>query len=394
MSLDGLTNDPFADVGVRIAEPKSERRGWRGKRWDLGVGARGPRAKLVAITLPLTALLGAVAVLLPTGFAVRAPGPTADTLGMTPAGNLPLVAINGAPTFPTSGQLRLTTVSVSGGPIGPVMPMDVLYSWLSPRRSVAPVESVFPVGITREQQQQQSAAQMVTSQEAATAAALNELGFEIPVTMSVAGFPEQSLAESVLQEGDVLLELDGKPQDSFTGLLAALGEVTPGDEVTLTIQRDGEIILVPLTTGTATNNDGTTRAALGVFMHSDFVFPIDVQIQIENIGGPSAGTMFALAIIDRLTEVDELQGVPIAGTGAINADGQVLPIGGVRQKMHGALRDGAHWFLTPVANCNEVIGNIPRGLNVVAVSTLHDALEAVTAIGAGETDNLPGCVAP
>jgi len=347
----------------------------------------------MAITAPLTAILGAAAMVLPTGFAVRAPGPTEDTLGsQVIAGNsVPLVEIAGAPTFPTTGQLRLTTVSVSGGPIGPVMPMDVIYSWASPRRSVMPVESVFPVGITREQQQQQSAVQMNTSQEAATAAALTELGFEIPVTMSVAGFPADSLAEAVLLPDDVLLELNGLSQTSFGGLLAALTEIEPGTVVDLTIKRDGEVISVPLQTASATNADGTTRAALGVFMRSEFDFPIDVSIQIENIGGPSAGSMFALAIMDRLTEDDELQGVPVAGTGAINADGQILPIGGIRQKMFGALRDGARWFLAPVANCDEVVGAVPRGLNVVAVSTLHEAREALIAIGNGHGSTLPTC---
>jgi len=362
-----------------------------GDNQSVSFQSRSTRAKLMAITGPLTALLGAAAVLLPTGYAVRSPGPTADTLGTVGSGAVPLVSISGAPTFPTTGQLRLTTVSVSGGPIGPVMPMDVLYSWISPRRSVMPVENVFPSGITREQQQQQSTAQMVTSQQAATAAALHELGFEVPVTMTVAGFPDDSLADGVLMTGDELLDLNGVPQNSFSGLLEALGEITPGSEVLVTVRRDGQILDIPLVTGTATNNDGSTRAALGVLMGSQFDFPIDVDIQIENIGGPSAGTMFALAIIDRLTETDELQGVPIAGTGAINADGQVLPIGGVRQKMFGAVRDGVQWFLTPVSNCDEVVGNIPRGLNVVAVATLHDALEAVTAIGAGQGASLPAC---
>ena len=365
-----------ASNAVPAAEPK-----WK----------RPTRSKLMAVTAPLTAILGAIAVLLPTGYAVRAPGPTADTLGTVAGGALPLVNIAGAPTYPTTGELRLTTVSVSGGPIGPVMPMDVIYSWLSPRRSAMPVESVFPTGITREQQQQQSAAQMITSQQAATAAALTELGYEIPVTMSVADFPDNSLAVGVLQVDDVLLELNGIPQDSFAGLLGTLNEIEPGSIVDLTIQRDGEVISVPLETGTATNNDGTMRAALGVFMRSEFDFPIDVEIQIDNIGGPSAGSMFALAIMDRLTELDELQGVPIAGTGAINVDGQILPIGGIRQKMHGALRDGARWFLAPVTNCDEVVGAIPRGLNVVAVSTLHEAREAVIAIGNGQGNTLPTC---
>jgi PDZ domain-containing protein len=359
----------------------------------LKAGRRSTRAKLLSVTAPLTALLGAAAVLLPTGFAIRAPGPTEDTLGSQMIGgrSVPLVEIAGAPTFDATGQLRLTTVSVAGGPIGAVMPMDVVFSWFSPRRSVTPVEAVFPTGITREQQQQQSAAQMVSSQEAATAAALSELGFDIPMTMSVAGFPDDSQAEGVLELGDILMEVNEVPQVSFAGLLDTLGQIPPGSEVTLTVRRHGEVLEIPLTTGEATNADGSTRAALGVLMNSEFDFPIDVTIQIENIGGPSAGSMFALAIIDRLTEVDELQGVPVAGTGAINADGQILPIGGIRQKMFGAVRDGVQWFLAPTTNCDEVVGSVPAGLNVVAVSNLHEAHNAITAIGQGQGNTLPTC---
>ena len=134
---------------------------------QLAVRARKSlRARIIAVTAPLTALLGAVAVLLPTGYAVRAPGPTQDTLGaQMVAGQLvPMVEIAGTETHPTSGQLLLTTVSVSGGPIGPVMPMDVLFSWAAPSRTVMPTEAVFRPGVTREEQQEQSQIQMITSQ--------------------------------------------------------------------------------------------------------------------------------------------------------------------------------------------------------------------------------------
>jgi PDZ domain-containing protein len=148
-------------------------------------------------------------------------------------------------------------------------------------------------------------------------------------------------------------------------------------------------VVITTTSGAAAN--GTPRAALGVFVRSDFDFPVDVKIQIENIGGPSAGTMFALAIIDKLTAADELNGQSVAGTGTIDVDGTVGAISGIQQKMWGAVRDGATWFLAPNTNCGDVVGHIPPGLRVARVSTLAEARAAIEAIGAGTGDSLPTC---
>ena len=339
-----------------------------------------------------TAVLVAVSLVLPTGFAVRGPGPTEDTLGEQKG--VPLVDITGASTYPTTGELRLTTVSVGGGPVSDVFVLDVLRAWVSPARSAMPMEAVFPANITRDQQQQQSAAQMITSQEQATAAALSELNIPVPATLTAAGFTEGSPSVGLIDEGDVLATLNGQELTTLEDLLRGLSEVTPGDDVVVGVDRDGQRIDVTVTTTSVQLADGGTRAALGVFVRSDYQFPFDVKIQIENIGGPSAGMMFALAIIDMLTPQDELAGQIVAGTGTIDVDGSVGPIGGIEQKMHGALRDGAAYFLAPAANCRDVIGNVPRGLQVVRVSTLAEARAAITAIGAGEGSTLPTCEAP
>ena len=124
-----------------------------------------------------------------------------------------------------------------------------------------------------------------------------------------------------------------------------------------------------------------------------FKLPVDVKIKIDNIGGPSAGTMFALGIIDKLTPEDEANGVVIAGTGTMDVDGKVGPIGGIRLKLMGARNDGARWFIAPAEDCNEVVGHIPGGLHVVKVSTLHEARSAMVAIGAGRGGSLPTCSA-
>jgi PDZ domain-containing protein len=343
-------------------------------------------------------LLAGIALSIPTGFAVRSPGPTADTLGEVSlqvdgeSEDVPLVEVSGAPTYPASGKLLLTTVSVGGGPVSSVFGVDVLYAWVMPGRTVLPADAVFATGITREQQQEQSAAQMASSKETATAAALSELGMDVHPTLQAAGITADSPSDGIVHEGDIITSIDGHPVNTHAALMDRLEATEPGSDVVLGLTREGAPLDVTITTGEAETADGHTRAALGILVASTFHFPVDVEIQLEDIGGPSAGMMFALAIIDRLTPADELDGRSVAGTGTVEADGTVGPIGGVQQKMAGALRDGARYFLTPQPNCAEAIGHIPAGLRVIPVSTLAQALDAITAIGQGEADGLPVCV--
>lgn len=120
---------------------------------------------------------------------------------------------------------------------------------------------------------------------------------------------------------------------------------------------------------------------------------VKVTMHVDDIGGPSAGMMYALGLIDKLTPENETGGKTIAGTGTMSKDGKVGAIGGIRLKMLGAKRDGATWFLAPESNCDEVVGHVPQGLRDVKVSTLDDAYRALVAIGKGEGDDLPHCVA-
>ncbi|PLS23971.1 Lon protease [Bifidobacterium imperatoris] len=118
-----------------------------------------------------------------------------------------------------------------------------------------------------------------------------------------------------------------------------------------------------------------------------------VAMHVDKIGGPSAGMMYTLGLIDKLTAANESGGQTIAGTGTINAKGKVGKIGGIRLKMLGAKRDGATWFLAPKDNCSEVVGHVPQGLRDVKVATLDEAYQALVAIGKGQGDQLPHCTA-
>jgi PDZ domain-containing protein len=128
---------------------------------------------------------------------------------------------------------------------------------------------------------------------------------------------------------------------------------------------------------------------VGVQVGESFVFPFQVHISIGDIGGPSAGMMFALGIIDKITPADLTGGRFIAGTGEIEASGQVDPIGGIQQKMAGARAAGATVFLTPAANCADTAGAVPPGLRLIKVSTLNGAVTALSALRQGKP--VPSC---
>lgn len=340
----------------------------------------------------LTALLmglAALALAIPVPYAVRQPGPTVNTLGEQD--DKTLITISGAETYPSEGQLRLTTVSVSGGPGYPVGAIASLRAWFDSRTSVVPREVIFPEDQSAEEADQQSQAQMSSSQENATAAALEALGYEVPSTLTVAGVVDDGAAVGRLVEGDVLtaITVDGDRTTlaSFAILSEVLAATAPGSEITLAVERGGESLSVQVTTG----DDGEGGSLLGILVDPEFEFPIEVDIEISDIGGSSAGTMFALGIMEELTPGDATGGTIIAGTGTMSLAGEVGPIGGIVQKMNGAVRDDASYFLAPVDNCDEVTGNEPAGLTVIAVATLTEAWEAVQAIGEGEAESLPGC---
>jgi PDZ domain-containing protein len=208
----------------------------------------------------------------------------------------------------------------------------------------------------------------------------------------VHSFVEDSAAAGVLVEGDAILSADGAEVMDAASLREIVNE-GGGDPVELVIERDGEELTVPVTPK-ETEVDGETTLLLGITLMTQYDFPIDVSIQLNNVGGPSAGMMFALGIIDTLTPEELNGGENVAGTGTITADGTVGPIGGIRQKLWGAQEAGAEWFLAPESNCDEVVGHVPDGLQVFAVETLDDALAALEAVReGGDVDALPTCSA-
>jgi PDZ domain-containing protein len=353
------------------------------------VGGLGSNTWVFLISGTASLLLIAVALLLPVPFVSLEPGPALNTLG-SPDGE-PLISVSGHPTYPTEGTLDLTTVTVKGGPGGHITVVDVLRGWLSSADTVLPEEKFYPPGQSQEQSEEENQQEMASSQEAATAAAMNALDIHVPTVMTIASVESGAPAAQVLKEGDVIVGAGGHSLDDLTGLRDALNTVSPGDPIEIRILRDGTERTESVTTyPEPAERDG--RTLLGVFISPTFEFPFTVTIQIDDIGGPSAGMMFALGIIDVLTPGALTGGQRIAGTGTIDSDGMVGPIGGVRQKMVGARDAGADWFLAPVGDCTEVVGHVPDGLTVVPVTDLDDALTSVETIASGSgTESLPVC---
>ncbi|MGI8948281.1 MAG: YlbL family protein [Ornithinimicrobium sp.] len=319
------------------------------------------------------------------------PGPAYDTLGEL--NGHPVVMVDGAQTYPTSGSLDFTTITLSGGPRFPVSAWDWLAALVDPTTAVQDEEDVFPPDVSAEQIREQNVELMQNSQQGAAVVALRALGETVPEQVKVAQVIVDAPADGVLRVDDEVRSVDGQDIATPDDVRDVLQGFDPGDEVSFELVRDGEqrSIDVPTGEGDAPEGESEGPTIIGVYLASDFELPYEVTIDAGNVGGPSAGLMFSLALYDTLTPGELTGGQEIAGTGAITSEGTVLPIGGIQQKMIGADRAGADYFLAPADNCGEVVGHEPDGMTVASVQDFAQAREVVEALASGETDGLPTC---
>jgi Lon-like protease len=346
----------------------------------VGVRRRGTTVAVGAVLVALLTLLVGQA---PVPYVQLEPGPTYDTLGQDTNGK-DVIEVNGAPTSTSKGQLRFLTVGV----LENLTLLDALRGWLRSDDAVVPRELIIPPNLTNEQVDQQNKQDFVESQSAAEVAALVELGYPVKITVKEvnAGFP----ADGVLQAGDVITSVDGKPIVWPHNLTDPIRNQPVGTTLTLGITRNGTPMTVQVKTKQGTNG----LPQVGIVQDLSSTAPFTVDIPIEGIGGPSAGLMLALGIADKLKPEDLTGGKIIAGTGTIDPDGNVGPIGGVPQKLLGARNAGATIFLTPDANCAEAVANAKPGLLLVQVKSLDQALAALDTLRSGGQPTLcPGAKA-
>ena len=337
--------------------------------------SRRVRTLLLGGVLFLVLLI--VAVALPVPYVVLGPGPTINTLGSY--GSEKVLVITGRAENAVAGHLNLTTVSVS---TGNVSVFQAISGWLAGDRVVVPRETIYPPGQTQEQVQQQDAEQFSDSQTSAEGAAFCELTY--PHYFGVLGTSSTMRPADALKTGDRLVSLDGRSVDTTAKLQAVLPTLTPGSSAAVVVVRRG--VSTPVTLTLQPPAPGGKGARIGISV-ADTCFPptFDVKIGLNSdIGGPSAGMMFALGIIEKVGSEDLTGGRFIAGTGTIDLAGKVGAIGGIQLKMIAARRAGATVFLAPASNCTDVRGHIPKGLTVAQVSTLHQAVQTLEAVKAGQ----------
>ena len=335
------------------------------------------RGWTVLVGAVLVAALTAVSLLVKVPYVALGPGPTINTLGSV--GHTKIIKVEDGTASTSAGQLRLVTVSVSDD----LTLWSALADWYDDRYAVVPRDAVYPPDQTDQETDKQQQQQFQDSQSAAETAAYRELG--CPVRTTVKSVARGSGATGKLRPGDVLTSVDGAKVSSTARLVALVQDKKVGATRTVGYTRDGRPGTARITTGKGESG----KAALGVTVTDKQPCKYKVKVSLGDIGGPSAGMMFSLGIIDTLTPADLTGGRVIAGTGEIDADGKVGPIGGIQQKLLGARRDRATVFLTPADNCAQAKKAVPPGLRLVRVSTLHGALQALSDLRAGKPT--PSC---
>ncbi|MBJ6634671.1 PDZ domain-containing protein [Streptomyces coelicolor] len=358
-------------------------------------------ATMLASTLMLIALLCA-GVFIPVPYAEMSPGPTVNTLGEHDGE--PVLQIAGRKTYPTDGHLNMTTVRVTSADYRMNL-VEAVYGWLAHDTKVVPHDTLYPDGKTEEESTQENAEEFSQSQESAKVAALKELDVPVKSWVIVSTVVKDAPAEGKLHAGDVIKAVDGEPVKEPSDVADLVTEHRPGEDVVFTIvpakeqaaaekEKRTAVKTEKVTVTTRASDDaGEKRAVVGISAGTDHTFPFTVDIKLADVGGPSAGLMFALGIYDKLTPGSITGGSFVAGTGTIDDEGKVGPIGGIEMKTVGARDKGAEYFLTPADNCAAAAKDTPDGLTLVKVGTIDDALDALKDIRAGDTADLPTCTA-
>lgn len=354
---------------------------------------------MLASTLIFIALLCA-GVFLKVPYAEMSPGPTVNTLGS--ADGEPVLKISGRKTYPTTGHLNMTTVRVTGADYRMNL-LEAVYGWLAHDNVVVPHDTLYPNGKTEEESTQENAEEFSQSQESAKVAALRQLKLPVQAQVVVSSVVKGSPSQNRLHAGDVIRAVDGTAVKQPGDVARLVVKHEPGEDVVFTVvpaddaaaaekagRKPQATEKITVRTVKAPDNG---RAIVGIQAGTDHTFPFEIDINLADVGGPSAGLMFALGIVDKLTPEDLTGGNFVAGTGTIDDTGTVGPIGGIQMKLVGAREAGAEYFLTPGDNCASAASDTPDGLTLVKVNTIADATRSLAKIDAGDTADLPRCSA-
>jgi PDZ domain-containing protein len=328
------------------------------------------------------AFLVGVLIVAPLGatspYFIITPGGT-YAVGLQPTPSTPTPRLSIPPEYQQPmGHMAFTAVYETEASWG-----EVAHARLTGNSEIVPSIYIRPPGTTQQQLNQANQRLIDESKPVATAVGLGAAGFPVEVTGKgarvetvVASLP----AQGVLQPGDLIVGLDGQPVETTDNLVQAITQHHVGDHVTLDVQRNGQDLSVDLVTAASPSNP--SQPVVGVTI-STYMFnvqtPFQVDIASDNVGGPSAGLMFALAILDGVTPGDLTRGYYVAGTGTIARDGTVGAVGGAAEKALAAEQDGAQVFLVPKADADDAHRWV-HSIKIVPVEHFDDAVKALCAL--------------
>ncbi len=309
--------------------------------------------------------------LLPVPFVKMSPGPVHDVLGTTGAGRF--IDISGTTTYPTTGQLDMLTVTERGGPAGPLTLPEAYWGWIDPDQQLVPRELIYPPDRSDEESEQISRAQFSGAESDAIAAALGLLGQPVRSSVIVRGVVDDGPAAGKVQPGDTIVQVDSVPVTEASQVVELVRGNLPGSTVALEIEQDGRRSKVEVTLGP--DPDDPSRGRAGILLANQYRADFPIGFGAGDVGGPSAGLVLALGLVDKLTPGSMTGGFTVAATGTIDPEGRVRSIGGVREKAVAARQAGARVMLIPEANC-EQLGDVDRGgMTVIPVRDLRGSVD-------------------
>jgi Lon-like protease len=332
---------------------------------------------MVAAGLLVAFIIGAAFVPLP--YYLFRPGAVRDTE--------PLIAVEGARVYPSDGSIGYTTVSLRQATL-----LGLAQGWFDDDVDIVDRDRVLQ-GRDVNENREVNLQMMSDSKQVATQVALERLGFDVDLTVGqvVVEVLPGTPAEGTFEIGDVITAIDGEAFDDAQDLSRILGDDAPGTTITATVQPATGAADEAVELALAPSPDDPARGVMGVRVMDvvlDYEFPIDVEIDTGDVGGPSAGLAFTLALIDDLTPGDLTGGADVAVTGTIAGDGTVGPVGGTGQKAAAVREEGMELFLVPSADYQDAVDRAGDDLEVVAVDTVDEALAALGEQG-GNVDELP-----
>ncbi|SJZ91175.1 YlbL family protein [Selenihalanaerobacter shriftii] len=327
------------------------------------------RLLIISLVVILVSLLSAI---WPTDYYVESPGIAKELSS--------LVKVKNGYKDEIKGKFRLTAVSLETASV-----LEYYYVSLFKPQGVAltPLGKQLPPEVEPREYFEMMKDVMKESKLKAKAVALRQAGYDFEITgqgAEIVKVLKESNAKDKLKEGDIITEVDDKKISLVTEVIDKIRKRKIGESVDLTIKREDKTHKYSIKTKELENSPG--KASLGVLISSykrSYNFPVEIEINSGDIGGPSAGMVFTLEVLNQLTKNDLTHGKDIAGTGTIDLEGNVGEISGVEQKILAAEREGAEIFLSPAGNYEKAKESATK-IKVVSVDKVEDAIDFLNSL--------------